>query len=83
MAPTYPGETKSASAICVREVSLDGKAYSLLAFGGQGSAHAGGFTKNKVDIHDGRALIILKKTGEGTSVLRVSGTGLRTAELEI
>ena len=83
MAPTYPGETKSASAICVREVSLDGKAYSLLAFGGQGSAHAGGFTKSITDIHDGRALIILKKNCEGKGVLRVTGTGLQRAELEI
>ena len=64
-------------------VSLDGKAYSLLAFGGQGSAHAGGFTKSTVDIHDGRALVILRKTGEEKCVLRVSGTGLQTAELKL
>lgn len=64
-------------------VSLDGKAYSLLAFGGQGSAHAAGFTKSTADIYDGRALIILKKNCEGEGVLRVTGTGLQKAELEI
>ncbi len=64
-------------------VSLKGEAVSLLAFGGQRSSHAGGFTKSTTDIHDGRALIILKKTGEGKGTLRVSGSGLQVAEMEI
>ncbi len=63
--------------------AVEGDAYALLAFGGQGSSHAGGFTKSTVDIHDGRALIILKKCKEGSVVLKVSGSGLSEAAIRI
>ena len=62
-------------------VSIAGGAYRLLAFGGQYSQHNGGFISPSVDIHDGRALLILKRCGEGKCVLKVSGEGLAASEL--
>ena len=64
-------------------VSLEGGAYRLLAFGGQDTAHNGGFISPVADIHDGRALIILKKCGEGSTGLKVTGAGLAEAKLAL
>ena len=64
-------------------VSITDGAYRLLAFGGQDTRHNGGFISPGADIHDGRALVILKRLGEGKGMLKVSGKGLAEAVLEL
>ena len=63
-------------------IAVEGS-YKLLAFGGHETLHNGGFTSPTINIHDGRALAILKKCGEGSCTVKVCGTGVDEAECKI
>ena len=63
-------------------IAVEGS-YKLLAFGGHHTLHNGGYTCPTIDVHDGRALAILKKCGEGACTVKISGTGVKEASLEI
>lgn len=61
-------------------LSLEGPA-KLLAFGGVNARHDHGYEKVNTTAGDGHALLILKRTGEGSVKVQIGGEGLVSAEI--
>ena len=57
-------------------VEIQGPAV-LLAFGSTGSVHTRGFEKKKTKADQGRAMAVLKSTGQGPVTVIIRGEGLK------